>query len=143
VFLLRWIGLVIAIFAASCIPFLGIEYANVMALVSAALILAVLNTFLRPLLLIFTLPLVIFSLGMFIWVINALLLMLVGYMIGPDFTVPGFWSAMGGSLIISLVSMLLPSGKKRTSGIRVYRAGPVRRDDDHRPPPGKGPVIDI
>ncbi|MEM1057748.1 MAG: phage holin family protein [Verrucomicrobiota bacterium] len=143
--LLRWLAIVVALFIAAHLPFLGIAYSSWQTLLVAGLILGLLNAFVRPLLLIFTLPLVIFTLGLFIWVVNALLLLLVSYLMGDGFVVPNFWSALGGALIISLVGVLLPSGKKKGVNVRVYRSGPPRgrNDNDRRPPPGKGPVIDI
>jgi putative membrane protein len=105
----------------------------------ASLLLGILNAFLRPILLLLALPLLIFTLGLFILVINALLLYLVGIFLRPHFYVDTFWSAFWGALIISIVSVLLNSltgsGESR---IHVHH--------NRRPPPssgGGGPVIDV
>jgi putative membrane protein len=105
-----------------------------------SLVLGILNAFIRPLLMLLALPLLIFTLGLFTLVINALLLYFVGLLLGRYFEVDSFGAAFLGALIISIVSLLLNliTGSSR-SRIRVER----RR----RPPGsdcgGQGPVIDI
>ena len=86
------------------------------------------------------LPLLIFTLGLFTLVINALLLYLVGLMLRPHFIVETFWSAFLGSLIISIVSVALNllTGSGNT---RVTFRHPRRPPDSDRE--GGGPVIDI
>ena len=74
----------------------------------AAAALGVLNALLRPVLIILTLPLNILTLGLFTFIINAILLMMASGLI-TGFEVHGFWTALLGSLIISLVSWLLSS----------------------------------
>lgn len=71
---------------------------------------------LRPLLILLTLPVTLLTLGLFIFVINALLFQLAGYLI-DGFNVGGFWSALFGSVVYSLISwalsaLLLKQGKK-------------------------------
>lgn len=84
----------------------GIEVRGVLAALSAAFFLGLVNAVVRPILLILTLPLTIVTLGLFIPVINAFLLKLVSLMI-QGFEVHGFWSAVFGALLLSLVSGLL------------------------------------
>jgi len=72
----------------------------------AALVLALVNTYLRPIVVILTLPINILTLGLFTLVINGLMLELVSWLI-PAFHVEGFWTAVGGALVISIVSCLL------------------------------------
>jgi len=72
----------------------------------AAVVLALINTFIRPFILLLTLPLNIMSLGFFTLVINALMLKLVTVVV-KGFNVDGFWTALGGALVLSLVSGLL------------------------------------
>ena len=75
-----------------------------------ALIFGLLNTALRPMLLLFTLPFVIVTLGIFLVIINALMLGLTSWLaqsINIDFTIRGFWPAILGSLVISIISMVL------------------------------------
>ncbi|PAW77557.1 MAG: hypothetical protein B9S32_11220 [Verrucomicrobia bacterium Tous-C9LFEB] len=129
----RWMVLCVAVFVAAHLSFLGITYAHWTDVLVAALVLSMVNAFVRPLLLLITLPLVVFSLGLFVLVINALLLYFVGSVV-EGFHVPGFWSALGGSIIISLVSMLLGAN---------FKTKVVRREPPRNPPPGNGPVIDI
>jgi len=99
----------------------------------ASLILGILNAFVRPFLLFLALPFLIVTLGLFTWVINALLLYLVGVLMGPYFEVDSFLYAFLGALIISIVSTLLniATGNAQLS---VRRGRPPRKkngDDDH------------
>ncbi|HWN94178.1 MAG TPA: phage holin family protein [Methylomirabilota bacterium] len=140
VFIQRWIISTLAVLVATyVVP--GIKFDRWQDLLVATLVLGLLNSFLRPLLLLLSLPLLIFTLGLFTVVINALLLLLVSALLGRDhFHVDGFWSACLGALVISIVSLLLNS-LTRTGDARVsVRRGkpPVNRDDDKG-----GPVIDV
>ena len=104
---LRWLILTFAIIATSYLID-GIQVSGFLSAFFAAAILGILNAFFRPILLILTLPVNILSLGLFTFVINALMLMIVSGVIS-GFKVYGFWSAVFGSLLISLVSWLLTS----------------------------------
>lgn len=84
----------------------GIEVRGVLPALSAAFFLGLVNAVLRPVIVILTLPLTIITLGLFIPVINAALLKLVSLMI-RGFEVHGFWSAVLGAILLSLVSGLL------------------------------------
>ena len=93
----------------------------------AAAILGILNAFFRPVLLILTLPINILTLGLFTFVINALLLKMVSGVIS-GFDVSGFWSAVLGALVISIVSWFLSSfinARGNVEHIRVEKS----RDD--------------
>jgi putative membrane protein len=107
-----------------------------------SLVLGILNTFLRPLIMLLALPLLVFTLGLFMLVINALLLWLVGWLLGDYFQVDNFWSALLGAVIISIVSLILNSltgsGQSRVQFKRY--SGRPRSDSDH---PDDGPVIDV
>ncbi len=93
------------------------------------MLLGILNAFVRPDSDVFALPLLIFTLGLFMLVINALLLYFVGcFACGPHFQVDSFGSAFLGALIISIVSIAL---NVMTGGARVT----VRHQ--RRPPPAK------
>ena len=137
-FIQRWIISTVAVLVATYIvP--GIKYGNWKDLLVATLVLGLLNVFLRPILMLLSLPLLIFTLGLFTIVINALLLLLVSALLGNHFTVDGFWSAFWGALVISIVSMLLNSiTGSGTSRVTVHRGRPPgpNKDDD-------GPVIDV
>jgi len=101
-----------------------------------------LNAFVRPILMFFALPLLIFTLGLFTLVINALMLYGVGWamgLLGLQFTVDTFWSAFLGAIIISVVSVAL-NLLTGASGMRITfqrRQRPPKSDDDN------GPVIDV
>ncbi len=77
--------------------------------------LGIINAFVRPILLLLSLPWIIITMGLFIFVINALLLMLVSKII-PDFQVSGFWSAFFAAIVISLVSWILSSFFRGSDG---------------------------
>lgn len=103
--LLRWLIQTVAIlFAAYLLK--GIDVTGFVPALAAAAFLGILNAFLRPLLLVLTLPLNVLSLGLFTFVINAFLLLIVSRVI-EGFTVHGFWSALFASLFISIVSAVL------------------------------------
>jgi len=104
---IRWLVLTGSIMAASYLMD-GIHVNGFSSAFFAAAILGILNAFFRPVLFILTLPINIMTLGLFTFVLNAILLMMVSGVI-PGFEVYGFWSAVFGSLLISLVSWLLTS----------------------------------
>ncbi len=105
--LVRWLVQTAAItFAAYLLD--GIHVEGFFSAFFAAVILGILNAFFRPILIILTLPVNILTFGLFTFVINAILLMMVSGVI-PGFEVHGFWPAVFGSLIISLVSWFLSS----------------------------------
>lgn len=105
--LIRWLFLTVAILVAAHL-IQGFEVKGFWSAFLAAAILGVLNALFRPVLIILTLPINILTLGLFTFVINAILVMMVSGVVG-GFEVHGFWSALLGSLIISLVSWLLNS----------------------------------
>ena len=104
---IRWLFLTVAILVAAYL-IEGIEVKGFWSAFFAAAILGVLNAVFRPILIILTLPINILTLGFFTFVINAVLIMMVSGVIG-GFEVQGFWPALLGSLVISLVSWLLSS----------------------------------
>lgn len=73
---------------------------------AAAIVLALVNTYVRPLVLNLTLPINFLTIGLFTLVINAGMLKLVSWLI-PAFHVEGFWTAVGGAIVLSIVSALL------------------------------------
>jgi len=83
----------------AALPFIGV-----------ALVFGLVNAFIRPLLKVFTFPLYIITLGLFAFVLNALMLWLTSSLssaLGLGFHVSGFWAAFEGALVVSLVSTLL------------------------------------
>ena len=129
--LLRWIILTVAIIFASYL-IEGIHVRGFFSALAAAAMLGILNVFFRPILIILTLPINILTLGLFTFVINALLLMMASGVIG-GFEVYGFWSAVFGSLIISLVSWLL----------NTFVSGDGRRGSRPHGRPRGGDYIDL
>jgi len=105
--LIRWLVLTAAITIASYL-ISGIEVSGFFSAFFAAAILGILNAFFRPILFILTLPINILTLGLFTFVINAVLLKMASGVIS-GFEVHGFWSAVLGALVISLVNWLLSS----------------------------------
>jgi putative membrane protein len=75
------------------------------------------NAVIRPVILLLTLPFTLLTLGLFIFVVNALCLALTAFVV-PGFSVRSFWSALAGALIVSLVSWILNAGVKDRRGSR-------------------------
>ena len=115
-FVVRWAVTTVAVFVAA--PIVGLSYSGLSCLIGASLLLGIVNAFVRPILLILSAPLILLSLGFFIFIINALMLLGVGRVI-PCFHVPGFWSAFFGALIISFVSWVLSAFFRGSDG-RVH-----------------------
>ncbi|HBP89720.1 MAG: phage holin family protein [Nitrospira sp.] len=90
--------------ASQIIP--GIEITGVAPGIAAVVILAFLNAIIRPILYLLSAPFILVTLGLFMVLINGFLLYLVSIMV-KGFIVAGFWSAVGGALLISLVSGVL------------------------------------
>jgi putative membrane protein len=104
-FLLRLLLNGAAVFlAAQLIP--GIGVATPGAAVVAGIVLGLINAIVRPLLILLTLPATILTLGLFIFVINAVCLALAAWLV-PGFTITSFGSAFIGALVISIISWLL------------------------------------
>jgi putative membrane protein len=95
----------IAVFlAVMIVP--GIEVDSLPTGLIAGLVLTILNLLVRPILFVLTLPLIVLSMGLFLIVVNALLLGLTAYLVS-GFSVTGFWPAVGGAIVISFVTMIL------------------------------------
>ena len=107
--ILTWLtNLAIDVLALVIVDWLfdGIKLDTWQAVIGGAILLALVNAYLRPLIVMITLPFNILSLGLFTFVINAGMLKVVSWLL-PDFHVTGFWTAVGASLMISLVSLVL------------------------------------
>ena len=102
---LRWLILTGAIIIASYLLD-GIRVSSFFSAFFAAAMLGLLNAFFRPIVIILTLPINILSFGLFTFLINAFMLKMASGVI-PGFDVSGFWSAVFGSLLITLVSWVL------------------------------------
>jgi putative membrane protein len=84
----------------------GVSVDTFLTAIIVSVVLGVVNTFLKPILFLLTLPATILTLGLFTFVINALMVYLVATFV-PGFHVEGFWSALAFSLVLSLVSWVL------------------------------------
>ncbi len=103
--LIRCVVTGIAVFLATAIvP--GIEVQSASAGVAAVIALALLNAVVRPFLYLLSLPFIILTLGLFMVIINALLLQLVSFLVN-GFVVQGFWPSVAGAVLISVVSGIL------------------------------------
>jgi putative membrane protein len=119
VLITRWLVITVAILLASKIVS-GIQVESLTTAIIAAAALGVINVVLRPILLILTLPLTILTLGIFTFVINALMLLLVAKIV-PEFTVAGFIPAFLGALIISMVSWIANRFIKTQNGNHSHK----------------------
>jgi putative membrane protein len=138
-FMQAWLINTFAVLVAAAILHGHIRYQTPVDLVVASLLLGILNAFVRPVLMLLALPLLLFTLGLFMLVINALLLYFVGVLMGSHFQVDSFGFAFLGAIIIGIVSIALNA---------LTGVGGTRVTVQHRPRPPKsgnddGPVIDV
>ena len=104
-FLLHWGLMSLALWVASFI-FHGIVFENKSSLFVSALLLGLANAIVRPLFILFTLPLTLLTLGLFLLVINALMILLVASLV-KGFKVSGFWTAFFASIFISIFNFFI------------------------------------
>lgn len=108
--IIHWITSALAIIVASMlVPHVSVTLVGALIL---AIVLGIINLFIKPIIFILTLPINILTLGLFSLVINALLIMLAGKIV-PGFAVGGFWPAFFFSIIVSLVTTLFGVGFKK------------------------------
>ena len=100
------------------IHFAGSETNSIINVLIVALIFGLVNAIIKPLLAFVTCPFYILTLGLFTFVVNALMLMLTSWLVGPRFVVEGFWTAFFGSIIISIVSTALSTMLKEDGQAR-------------------------
>lgn len=139
-FLVRWLITTVAVLVASTlIP--GIEVTGGMvALVGASLFLGIINALVRPVLLLLSIPLILVTMGLFLLVLNALLLWLVGSIV-PGFSVDGFWSAFFGAIVVSLTSWMMSAFFRDSEGrIQILTHHSQAKQGRGG---GSGPVIDV
>src|SRR5579864_6570876 len=97
--LLRWLLNTVALFVvANLVP--GFHYRDLTTLAIAALVLGLLNAIVRPVLWLLTLPLTILTLGLFLFVLNAIMLELTAYLV-PGFRIDGFVYALIGAIVLA------------------------------------------
>lgn len=126
--LLHWLLNAAALWvAAALIP--GLDFNGGLGrLLLVAAVFGIVNSTLRPVLAILTCPLIVLTLGLFTLVINALMLMVTGWLSegwNLGFTVSGFWSAFFGGLVVGLVSMILSLGLASKESPVASRQPPV------------------
>ncbi|WP_208511000.1 phage holin family protein [Variovorax paradoxus] len=104
-FLIHWAITALSLWVASRI-FKGLSFESTGALVISALLLGLANAVVKPLLIVLTLPLTLVTFGLFLLVINALMILLVAALV-RGFRVSGFWTALFASLFVSILSILI------------------------------------
>lgn len=104
-FLIHWCVTAVSLWVASHL-FSGIRFSDVSSLIVAALLLGFANAIVKPLLIVLTLPLTFLTFGLFLLVINALMILLVARLV-KGFTVSSFWTAFFASIFISLLGMVI------------------------------------
>jgi putative membrane protein len=113
--LFRWCLNALALMLVAYLYSSGVQVTGIFPALIAALVLGLVNALIRPVLVLLTLPVTILTLGLFIFVINALLFWLVAEMV-TGFNVSGFWAAMLGSIMFSVITMVtswLITGKQK------------------------------
>ena len=102
--LLRWLVNAAALMLVAYL-YPGVQVESVGAAILAAVVLGLVNAVIRPMLLVLTLPVTILTLGLFIFVVNALMFWLAAGIVG-GFHVSGFWAALIGSILYSLITLV-------------------------------------
>ena len=98
----------------------GVAVRSVTSALIAGLVLALINAIVRPILVFLTLPLTLVTLGLFIFVLNAFCFWLASVFV-PGLTVRGFWAAVLGALIVSVVSWITTAFLSDTGRVAYYR----------------------
>ena len=124
-FFIKWFVNIIALFVVIH-TIAGVSAANSNVIIVAALIIGLLNAFLRPVLILLTLPLTIISLGFFTLVINAFMFYLASKFV-TGFSVTGFWSAFWAALLFSFISFLLNMVFAPDIGFKFNLSGNIGR----------------
>lgn len=109
--------------------FRGIKFSSTASLTTAALLLGLANAVIRPVIIVLTIPLTIFTFGFFLLVINALMLLLVSWIV-PGFKVSGFWTAFFASIFIAVLSIVV--------GYFIFQSG---ENPIVIPPPGQHGLV--
>jgi len=99
----------------------GLTFDSTTKLIVAAIVLGIVNAFVRPLAFILTLPLTVLTLGLFLLVLNAGMVALVAWIV-PGFEISGFWTAVGAALIVSLVSWAASSVIGSNGKVEIFTA---------------------
>jgi putative membrane protein len=105
-FFLHWAITGVSLWIASLVFSKGLKFDSTGSLIISALLLGFANAIVKPLLIVLTLPLTLLTFGLFLLVINALVLLLVAFFV-KGFKVSGFWTAVFASLFISILSIII------------------------------------
>jgi putative membrane protein len=104
-FLITWLITAVALLVtAQLVP--GIQIENLGVAVVAAIVMGLINAFIKPILVFFTLPLTFLTFGLFLFVVNAISFSIVAYFT-PGFSVNSFWDALFGSVVLSIIVWIL------------------------------------
>jgi len=103
-FFVHWAVTALSLWLASHV-FKGVSFASTSSLIISALVLGFVNAVVRPILIVLTLPLTLLSFGLFLLVLNALLLLLVSKLI-KGFSISGFWTALFASIFITVLGIV-------------------------------------
>ena len=128
-FLIRAVVVGIGLWLASqIVP--GVHIVSIESLIAAALLLGIINAFVRPILVILTFPITLLTLGFFLLVINGLMIELVAFFL-KGFIIAGFWPAFFAAIVVSLTSWLMSGWiggppKGRIDVITMRQTGPGR-----------------
>jgi putative membrane protein len=120
----HWLTLIAALYLIALIKPLGISFDTGWDLALAAFILILANTFIKPILILVTLPLVLLTLGLFLLIINAIILYWIPDLV-PGFHVHSFISAFFSSIFLSLITGLFSGWERRTRRVSSDRSGKV------------------
>lgn len=106
-FAVRWLICALGLWIAAGVLTGGITYGDsAVTIIASGLVLAIINTFIRPVVVIFSLPFLLVTLGFFMIVINALMILLASWLFSP-LHVAGFWAAIVAGIIVGLVNYLV------------------------------------
>jgi putative membrane protein len=120
--LLSWLSNILALLVADWI-FSGVSIERWWPLILGAAVLGIANTIVKPILTLLTLPLVLVTLGLFYFVINVFMLVLAEW-IAPDFSIDGFWTYIGATIVISIVNWALHGIFGLREGSKMALANP-------------------
>ena len=91
----------------------GVEVTNYTSALIAVVVIGLLNAVVRPVLVVLTLPVTVLTLGLFLFVVNALVFWLAATVLGESFQVGGFWAALVGSLLYTAIGIVIESALER------------------------------
>jgi putative membrane protein len=126
--LVRWVVLAIGVTLATKLV-TGITCDSTQTLIAVVLLLSFFNAILKPLLVLFTLPFIVLTLGLGVVVINALLFLFVGRLV-DGFHVAGFWPAVWGALVVSVTNLVLSGFTRGAARTRTPPPAVKKKPDD-------------